>query len=137
MVTERKQVIIDAEGAILGRMATFAAKEALKGSKIIVVNADKAIITGNRHALQEVYLNKRQRGGTSQKGPYFSRTPDRIVRKTIRGMLPWEKTTGIEAYKRVLCYIGVPQEYATKEKLSFKKNVTVPHVTVGELSQFI
>ena len=78
------QIVIDADGAILGRMSTYAAKQALMGNKVVIVNCDKTVITGNKKALQEVYLNKRQRGGTSQKGPYFSKTPDRIVRKTVR-----------------------------------------------------
>ena len=131
------EIIINAEGAILGRMSTYAAKQALQGNKIIVVNCGKALITGNRGALQEVYLNKRTRGGTSQKGPYFSKVPERIVRRTIRGMLPWKKTTGREAFKRIFCYNDVPAEYSNKEKLIFKKEIKSRHMTVEELSKHI
>ena len=131
------EIIIDAEGAVLGRMSTYAAKQAMQGNKIIVVNCEKAIITGNQKALLEVYLNKRTRGGTSQKGPYFSKMPERIVRRTIRGMLPWKKTVGREAFKRIFCYSDVPVEYSSKEKLTFKKEVRSPYMTVKELSNHI
>ena len=132
-----KEIIIDGEGAILGRMATFAAKQALMGYKVIILNCDKVIVTGNQAALQESYLNKRQRGGTSQKGPYFSKMPDKIMRRTVRGMLPWERTTGREAFKRVWCERGMPEEYAKKEKMSFKKEIKTPHMTLGEISKYI
>ncbi len=131
------EIVIDAEGAVLGRMATYAAKQSLLGNKVTVVNCEKAIITGNKRALQEVYLNKRKRGGTSQKGPYFSKLPDRIVRRTIRGMLPWKNTAGKEAFKRVMCYVGVPDSYAGKEKVSFKTEINSPHMTIGEISVYI
>ena len=130
-------MIIDAEGAVLGRMASYAAKQALQGKSVAIVNCEKAVITGNKSALQEVYLNKRQRGGTSQKGPYFSKLSDRIVRRTIRGMLPWKKTAGREAFKRVYCYIGVPEKFSNKEKLSFKKDIKTPHMSVQELIRHI
>lgn len=132
-----KEIIIDGEGAILGRMATFVAKQALLGYKVIILNCDKVVVTGNQSALQESYLNKRQRGGTSQKGPYFSKMPDKIMRRTVRGMLPWERTTGKEAFKRVWCEGGMPEEYAKKEKMSFKKEIKTPHMTLGEISKYI
>lgn len=137
MSKNQNQIIIDAEGAVLGRMATYAAKQALMGNKIIIVNSEKAIITGNKPALKEVYLNKRQRGGTSQKGPYFSKMPDRIVRRTVRGMLPWKNTVGKEAFERVICHIGVPAEYASKEKMTFKKEINSRFMTVQEISEAI
>ncbi|TAL55726.1 MAG: 50S ribosomal protein L13, partial [Nanoarchaeota archaeon] len=43
--------IIDAKDSVLGRVATFAAKKALLGDNVIVVNADKAYISGDKHKI--------------------------------------------------------------------------------------
>lgn len=131
------EVVIDAERAVVGRMATYAAKQLLMGNEVAIVNCEKAVVTGPKKALQEVYLNKRTRGGTSQKGPYYSREPEKIVRRAIRGMLPWKRTTGREAFKRVRCYVGLPQEYASKEKMNFSKDLKTPYLTVEQISKLI
>lgn len=133
------EVIIDGTGAVLGRLATFAAKQALLGNKVSVVNCEKIIVTGKKKPLEEVYLNKRNRGGSAQKGPYYSKSTEQMVKRTIRGMLPWKKTTGQEAFKRVRCYKGIPEEYSTKEKKEMKAKFTrrVPHLTIEQISKMI
>ncbi len=107
-------LVIDAKDAILGRVAAYAAKQALLGQEVRIVNAEKAIVSGAKQlVLAEV---KRKRAmGVPRKGPFYSRLPDRYFRRVIRGMLPYKKARGREAHKRVLCYIGVPPELADKE----------------------
>jgi len=117
------EIIIDATGGVVGRMASFSAKKLLLGSTVVIVNCDEAIVTGPRKALIEQYRMKRTYGGTSHKGPYYSRVPERMVRRAIRGMLPWPKARATEAFKRAMCFNGVPSNYASKEKLSFKKEI--------------
>jgi len=113
--------IIDAENAILGRLASYTAKEALKGEEIIIVNSEKAIITGRKEDIQEYYESKRKRVGSTQKGPKVSRSSEKIVKRTIRGMLPnYRDGRGRDALKRIKCYKGVPQEFENKEKILFK-----------------
>lgn len=113
-------IIIDAKDLILGRLASFAAKKALLGEEIKIINAEKSVISGNRRFLLEKYKNKFDRGATLF-GPYFPRRPERIVRRTIRGMLPFKTTRGRDAYKRVMCYIGVPQELAKEKAITLKE----------------
>ncbi len=127
---------IDAEGAILGRIATHAAKRLLDGEDIIIVNSEKAIITGRRKEIKQRYTQKRE-VGTYRKGPFFPRMPDRLVKRTIRGMIPYQKPHGRAAYKRLKCYIGIP-EAAEKQKLETIKDAEkqpVEFITVGELSK--
>jgi large subunit ribosomal protein L13 len=100
-------MIIDATNLVIGRMATVAAKKALLGEEIIVVNCEKAVITGERRHIISEYLRKRAQGAPLI-GPYFPRMPDRIVRRVIRGMLPYKQPKGRAAFKRVMCYIGMP-----------------------------
>jgi large subunit ribosomal protein L13 len=116
--------IINGEGTILGRLASIVAKELLKGEEINIVNCEKIIITGNRKNIEENFNKKRGRYGSSQKGPIHSRDSEKIVKKTIRGMLPdHRKGRGSEAYKRVKCYIGMPKEFEGKqiEKIEMDK----------------
>lgn len=101
--------VIDAEGHILGRLCSVIAKRLLKGEKIVVVNAEKAIITGSKANVFQRYKDKYDRG-SKEKGPYFPRHPERIFKRTVRGMLPWDSRRGRGAYKRLRVFIGVPEE---------------------------
>src|SRR3989344_6447553 len=108
-------MIIDGTNLILGRLASIVAKRALLGDEIVIVNCDKVVITGTKDNVFEEYKVKTNRGNPF-KGPFFPKIPDRIVRRTIRSMLPYRKPRGREAYKRVMCYLGIPKKYE-KEKL--------------------
>ncbi|MEM4524429.1 MAG: 50S ribosomal protein L13, partial [Archaeoglobaceae archaeon] len=81
-------VVINAEGHILGRLCSVIAKRLLMGERIVVVNAEKAVITGNKANIFERYKEKYDRG-SKEKGPYFPRHPEKIFKRTVRGMLPW------------------------------------------------
>ena len=128
--------IIDAEGAILGRMATHIAKRLLNGEDIAVINAEKAIITGKKKTIKERYIQKRE-VGTYRKGPFFPRMPDRLVKRTIRGMIPYQTPHGRAAFKRLKCYIGTPKDFEGKnhEKISHADKSPAEFMTVGELSR--
>lgn len=110
-------IFIDADGKIVGRLASFAAKKAVGGEQITVVNAEKAMITGTKEAAMErfkVRLTIRGKGNP-EKGPKYSRMPDQILRLAIRGMLPWQSSRGKEMYKGIFVYIGVPSEFEGKK----------------------
>lgn len=131
-------IIIDATNAILGRMATFAAKEALLGQKVAIINAEKAVVSGTKKAVLARYKQKYARGVPS-KGPFIHRMPDRFVRRTIRGMLPYKNPRGAEAFKRVMCYIGVPESFKDKEAMKMHhttaKLPNTKFVTVEQISR--
>ena len=79
--------------------------------------------------------------GGFEKGPVHYRQPHRIVRKTIRGMLPHRKAHGREAFKRLKVHIGVPDEFAGAELEKMEKyhssNLNRRFVTVGEIAENI
>jgi large subunit ribosomal protein L13 len=112
-------IVIDATDLLLGRFAGYAAKEALLGKEVRVINCEKAVVSGKRANVYDEYLHRMDRGAI-RKGPFLHRMPDRIVRRTIRGMLPWKKARGQEAYKRVFCYVGVPDEFKDKKAIVSK-----------------
>ena len=129
--------IIDAENMVIGRLATRVAKKLLNGEEIVIVNAEKSVIVGNKKSIVEDYLEKR-RIGSVRKGPYYPRMPDRILRRTIRGMLPMKKSRGKEAYKRLKVYMGIPKEYSNIEIVKIEdaqNNKLQGYITLEELSK--
>ena len=134
-------MIIDATNLILGRLATKAAKQALEGEDIVVVNCEKVVITGNRKQLLENYAKKFDVGQVNQ-GPYFPRRPDMLVRRTIRGMLPRKNPKGRVAFARVKCYIGLPpeikpEEVKTAPEANIERIKKATHISVLELCKHI
>ncbi len=134
-------MIIDATDLVLGRLATVAAKKSLMNEEVKIVNCENAVITGNRKRILSDFKQKYERG-VPLKGPYFPKMPDRIVKRAVRGMLPYKKPKGREAYKRIKCYIGVPEElkgksYETIEEANIKKLPNVKYVTIKEISRFL
>ena len=129
-------IIIDANGATLGRLSTNAAKRLLKGKEIAIVNSEKAIISGKKSTIKNRYKQKRE-VGTYRKGPFFPKMPDQIVKRTIRGMIPYQTPHGRAAFKRLKCYIGVPKEFEEEktETIEEAKKQPVDYITIEELSR--
>lgn len=113
-----EEIVIDATNSVLGRVASLAAKQALLGKKVVIVNSEKAIITGNKKDILLDYTSKRRRGGV--KGPFYPTKPHAIVKRAVRGMLSYKKGRGEEAFKRIICYGGVPKQYSEAKKLNLK-----------------
>jgi large subunit ribosomal protein L13 len=139
-MSSEKAIIIDAKGLILGRMASIVAKRLLQGEYVVVLNAEKAAISGKRQQIVQeakTFLEV----GHPRKGPYHPRRPDRIVRRAIRGMLPRKKPKGLQAFKRLKVYLGAPKEFDGKEIQTIldasAEKLKSPYITVGELAKEI
>ncbi len=109
--------VINADGLILGRLASKVAKRLLCGEKIAIVNSEMTIVSGKRSSIIDDYKEKlRIRTLVNPaKGPFHARRPDKILRRTIRGMLPWDTTRGKEAFRRLTTFLGVPPELKDKK----------------------
>ncbi len=118
---QTKEIIIDGKACVAGRIASFVAKKALQGSKIIILNCNDIVIIGKKKDILLRYRNRFILGHAGQKGPHFSRVSDRIMRRIIRGMLPRKKTKGREALRRILCFKDIPEKYKTSEKIIVAK----------------
>lgn len=134
--TEKEKIIVDASYSSLGRLASFVAKQALKGKFVVVVNSEKAIILGKPKVILQDYLKHLELGHGVMKGPLHSKLPSSICRQAIRGMIGWKKSSGQQAFKNVRCYEGVPAEYEQLEKISFPKKA-MNFITVDKLSMLI
>ena len=102
-------MIIDATDLIMGRLAAHVAKLLLEGKRVSIINAESAVITGNRDHILQRYRQRRSRGHIYH-GPYFPRMPDRILRRAVRGMLPYKQQRGRDAFHRLKVYIGKPEK---------------------------
>lgn len=134
-------MIIDGKDLILGRLAAFAAKKALEGDSVIIVNAEQVILTGTKKLLLENFIHK-QHMGHAFNGPFYPKMPDRIVKRTIRGMLPYKQERGLRAYKRVKCFMGIPESYKNQKLetvpgANYSKLKTLNFITINDLSKAV
>lgn len=133
--------IINGEGMLLGRLASVVAQRALAGEEIAVVNAEKAIISGSRARVFANYQHKRSRGSTGW-GPFLPRRPDHLMKRTIRGMLPYKRPRGADALRRIRCYVGVPpglagQAMEVPEEAHMNRLNNAQFVTLGTVCTFL
>ncbi|MGZ4901550.1 MAG: 50S ribosomal protein L13 [Halobacteriota archaeon] len=106
--------IIDATGLIVGRLASTVAHRLLSGEEINIINAEKAIVSGSQEASLSKYQVMRSKG-SKERGPYYPKRADMILRRTIRGMLPYKKARGRAALANLRVYMGVPIQFSGAE----------------------
>ena len=129
--------VIDADGLILGRLSTQVAKRLMSGEDIVIVNAEKAIVSGNKVQLLAHYKNRRERG-TRNHGPFYPRSADMILKRTVRGMLEHRKPSGRTAYRRLKVYVGVPREFRAEKAEIIdvaKKPEMYKYTTLGAIAK--
>ena len=135
--------IVDASNQVFGRVASVVAKRALKGGKVVVVNVEKAVMTGRRlRTIEDAHIMLGTRTHQSQeRAPKHPRKPDLYARRIIRGMLPWRKSSGKAAFKKIHVHVGVPREYASKPMCKIAEadasKLHCNYMTLEELSRSI
>lgn len=116
---ERRWHVVDAEGLVLGRLATEVAgilrgkHKAIysphldTGDHVVVINADKVVLTGGKAAKKMVYRHSGYPGGISSETyrHKLSRKPEQAVIDTIRGMIP-KTRLGRAQIKKLKVYAG-------------------------------
>ena len=118
-----KEIIIDAKGHLLGRLAANVAKELLSGQRIVVVRAEKFVLSGSLFRRKTDYmefLHKKHVTNPKRSGPYHFKAPSRMFWRAVRGMLPHKTQRGKAALERLKVFEGIPHPY------SFKKRVVAP-----------
>jgi large subunit ribosomal protein L13 len=129
-------IVIDGKNAVLGRLASYSAKEALKGEEIAIVNCEQVLITGNRKFIEADFQGKRERVGSGQRGPKISRTSEKIVKRAIRGMLPDHRLgRGKAAFQRIKAYVGIPPEFKDSKTITFNNEDKLKYIRVKDLTK--
>lgn len=132
---ERKWYVIDAEGQTLGRLSTEVATllrgkhkptytpHVDTGDNIIIVNAEKIELTGNKLQDKKYYSHSGYTGGIKERNAYDMRTnsPEKMIELAVKGMLP-KGPLGRKMFKKLHVYRGPehknaaqkPEEYVLK-----------------------
>ncbi len=137
-------IVVDASNQIVGRMASKIAKLLLEGKKVIVVNAEKAVLSGDPHMVIDGYMRMfkvQTYRNPERQGIRRERSPQRIVKSAVKGMLPYRKPRGREAYRRLKVYVGVPEEFKERELTRFPEadasKLNSKYILVGELAKLL
>ena len=119
MDIEREWFVVDAEGLTLGRMATEVARVLRgkhkptftphmdTGDHVIIVNADKVVLSANKAEAKNVYRHSGYPGGIKSEtyGQLQARKPAEAVRESVRGMLP-KNSLGRQQLSKLKVYAG-------------------------------
>ena len=132
-------LVVDARDCIVGRVASQVAQRALDGDRVAVVNAERAVITGSEDDVMSTYRERDAVG--SDQGPNYPKRPDRIFKRSVRGMVPHKETRGREALERVRVYVGNPYEGDDDHDASVLLDTSldqlsnIKFVSLGEISE--
>jgi large subunit ribosomal protein L13 len=124
---QRAWYVVDADGLVLGRLASevarilrgkhrpYFAPHLDTGDHVIVINADKVVLTSNKAADKLAYRHSGYPGGLSSTtyAELLDRTPDEMIRRSIRGMLP-KNTLGRQMLGKLNVYAGPDHPHAAQ-----------------------
>jgi len=116
---QRKPLLIDARGHLMGRLSAIVAKTLLQGQRVIVLRCEGINISGNFYRNKLKYLDflKKRHNTNPARGPYHFRAPSKIFWRTVRGMLPHKLHRGKEALERLKVYEGIPPPYDKQKRV--------------------
>jgi large subunit ribosomal protein L13 len=124
---ERSWHVVDAEGMVLGRLATEVARllrgkhkpifapHLDTGDHVIVINADKVVLTSNKADREQVHRHSGYPGGLKSQtyGELIARKPTEGVRRAVRGMLP-KNRLGRQMLRKLKVYAGPTHPHAAQ-----------------------
>ena len=89
-------IVVDATNCIAGRMCSHVSKLLLEGNKVAIVNAEKAMLSGNRYKTIDSYKEHLEINSVTNPihGPFHPRRPDTIMSKMVRGWCQSVNQTG-------------------------------------------
>jgi large subunit ribosomal protein L13 len=125
---ERNWLVVDATGKTLGRLATQIA-DALRGKRkpdytphidvgdfVVVVNAEKISVTGNKRAEKRYYRHSGYPGGLRSRtlNEMLERRPEEVLRRAVKGMLPRNRL-GRAQLRKLKIYAGPDHPHAAQK----------------------
>jgi len=125
---ERRWWTIDAEGQILGRMATTVARLLMGkhkpiftpfldvGDHVVILNAEKIVLTGNKLDAKKYYRYSGYPGGLKETNAQrlLEEHPERVVEFAVKGMLP-KGALGREMYRKLRVYAGSEHPHTAQQ----------------------
>ena len=148
-MAEAATLVYDATDKILGRLASLVAKQLISARKagheqrVIIYNAEHAVVSGPKTRVLANYDTK-YKLNHARKGPFYPRMPDQILKRTVRGMLPYQKnSSGRAALRDLRVLIGkpsnlsgeeLPDRHAWGDSRPIDRPVPFKFVRLGEIS---
>jgi large subunit ribosomal protein L13Ae len=116
---QRKPLLIDARGHLLGRLSAIVAKTLLQGQRVVVLRCEGINISGNFYRNKLKYLDflKKRHNSNPSRGPFHFRAPSKIFWRTVRGMLPHKLYRGKDAMERLKVFEGIPPPYDKQKRI--------------------
>ena len=133
-------VVVNGDGHVAGRLSSRVAKMLLNGDHVYVVNSEKILISGKRDTVLRAWLKKLEISSVvhPKHGPFHPRSPNGILTRMIRGMVPRRKTKGVEALGRLRVYVGIPAHYRPMSQIYFDDAKALKHrsyyVSLGQIA---
>jgi large subunit ribosomal protein L13 len=133
---EKKWYVVDAAGQTLGRLSTVVA-DTLRGKRkpiytpnidtgdfVVIINAEKIVVTGNKLETKMYYRHSGYPGGIKSEplGKLLARRPEEVIRRAVKGMLPHNKL-GAAQLRKLKIYAGTehPHEAQLPSALEIKE----------------
>merc|ERR1712226_1591722 len=116
----------------MGRLASFVAKEALLGQKVVVVRCEELVISGSfiRNKLKLLMKRNKRMNTNPRKGPFHHKSPSDVFR-VVRGMLPHVWYRGSAAFQRVKAVEGIPDPFDQVKKMVVPDALRVTRLRPG------
>ncbi|MEM4389810.1 MAG: 50S ribosomal protein L13 [Candidatus Micrarchaeia archaeon] len=132
-------VVIDGSDMVLGRLAASVAKRLLRGESVVVINAERIVVSGDPKLVVEKYQKRRwaKDKANPEHSPHWPRKPELLVRRVIRGMLPFKSARGRNAFRLLRVFRGAPPELAASAQRILDERATAEKlgrcITIAEL----
>eukprot|EP00941_MAST-03F_sp_MAST-3F-sp1_P000385 g385.t1 len=124
----QKEVVIDAKGHLLGRLASIVAKELLNGQRVTLVRCEGILMSGSpvRNKMRFArFLKKTSNTNPTRGCLVHHRAPSKVFYRCVRGMIPHKTKRGECAMSRLTTFEGVPSPYDKKKRVVVPKALKV------------
>jgi|ECHnycMinimDraft_1075156.scaffolds.fasta_scaffold00071_22 large subunit ribosomal protein L13 len=139
--SSEERLVVDGADQILGRLASIVAKKLMGGQRVVIVNAEKIVVSGPKNRVIQGYklmFRLRTMYNPLKQGVRRPRDPIRLVRKAVKGMLPKNRESK-EMMRRLKVYVGLPRHLEGVKGVKFnqasKERLRGEYLTLGELAK--
>jgi large subunit ribosomal protein L13Ae len=114
----KSEVVVDGKGHLLGRLASYVAKQLLQAQRVVVVRCEKLMMSGSlfRNKVRFGEFLRKRLLTNPRRGHVHYRAPSRLFWRAVRGMLPRKTARGAAALARLKVFDGMPEVYAVKKR---------------------
>src|SRR3972149_8596236 len=158
-------LVIDADNMVLGRVAAETAAILLRKKPIVlalnaqdgqtievrphehemvyIVNAERTVVSGNPNRVTEHFMRRvhLKTNTNPRRGPFYPRTPEAIVKRSVRGMVKHRTATGKAVFKKLHVYTGIPEFLVNESRVCFRQaradRLSSRRINVGEIARRI